>query len=379
MIDRIRPTSVRGLALLGATLLLALSAPGVASAQDYATTSLESYGFKVYRSESVLYPFVQVYVRTFDQKSQPLVNLNELNIGVMVKGRAYDIAKAQYRVQSLRNREEAIRSMLILDASKSMAGTPFEAALDAAARYIDSKRAQDQIAILAIRDTEDGYEIVSNWERDPATLGRRLRDVRADGQKTRLYDSIGAAMQLSAMAAQGTSTPGGGDYVVSSSIVIFSDGHDEGSAISRNELQTRISNLAIPIPIYSIAYSRVSSEYFKNLEALSKNSFGVYYNVGEAVENMTRVVEGIQHILQNDYVITFRAYTPVDGESHAFKVGIEYPSRSGKVTYEGGRFEALEPPPVQQLQAALARMEEYIPRRSDGNPYMTRESTASAE
>jgi Mg-chelatase subunit ChlD len=343
-----------------------------ATAQDYATKSLEGYGLKIYRAESMFYPFVQVYFRTFDQNQQPLVNLNELNIGLMVKGKSYDVAKAQYRVQSLRNREEAIRSVIVMDASKSMAGQPFEAALDAAARYIDSKRDQDQIAILAIRDTDEGYEIVSNFERDPATLGRRLRDVRADGMRTRLYDTLAAALQMSAMVSQGTATPGGADYVVSSSIVVFSDGEDDGSAISRAELNGRITNLSIPIPIYSIAYSQVSSEYFKNLEALSKNSFGVYYNVGEALEKMTRVVEGIQHILQNDYVVTFRSYIPVDGESHAFKLGVEYPSRSGKVTYQSGRFEALEAPPVGPVQTMLGSLEEFIPRRSDGNPYLTR-------
>ena len=70
--------------------------------------------------------------------------------------------------------------------------------------------------------------------------------------------------------------------------MVFSDGEDDGSALSRAKLNARITNLSIPIPIYSIAYSRVSDEYFKNLEAISKNSFGVYYNIGEALEKMTR-------------------------------------------------------------------------------------------
>jgi surface polysaccharide O-acyltransferase-like enzyme len=60
----------------------------------------------------------------------------------------------------------------------------------------------------------------------------------------------------------------------------------------------------LPIPIYSLAYSRTSNAYFKNLESLSKNSFGIYYLVGETVARMQPIVEEIQNILQSDYVVT---------------------------------------------------------------------------
>jgi hypothetical protein len=165
------------------------------------------YGLKIYWADYSLYPFVQVYFRTFDHKQQPLVNLNVLNIGLMVKGRAYDPMKRQYEIQSIRQRQEATRTVLVLDASKSMRGQPFEAAVRAAGRFIDSKRPQDEVAILSIRDSKEGYDLVSQFERDPGALGLRLLDVVADGQKTRLYDSIGAAMQLCGMAAQGSISP----------------------------------------------------------------------------------------------------------------------------------------------------------------------------
>jgi VWA domain-containing protein len=263
------------------------------------------YGLKIYRVDYSLYPFIQVYFRTFNQQ-QPLVNLNVLNIGLMVKGRAYDPMKRQYEIQSIRQRQEATRTVLVLDASKSMRGQPFEAAVRAAGRFIDSKRPQDEVAILSIRDRKEGYDLVSQFERDPGALGLRLLDVVADGQKTRLYDSIGAAMQLCGMAAQGSISPTSSNYIVSCSIVVFSDGLDDGSALSREELNARITSLTLPIPIYSLAYSRTSNAYFRNLESLSKNSFGIYYLVGETVARMQPIVEEIQNILQSDYVVTFR-------------------------------------------------------------------------
>jgi von Willebrand factor type A domain len=335
------------------------------------------YGLKIYKVNSGLYPYVQVYFRTFDKDQQPLVNLNAMNVGLMVKGKAYDPAKGQYQINSIRQRQEATRSVLVLDASKSMAGAPFGAALTASARYIDSKRPQDEVAILSIRDTKTGYDVVSEFERDSGALGRRLADVKPDGNKTRLYDSIGAAMQMCGMAAQGSVTPSAENYIVSCAIVVFSDGFDEGSALSREELNGRITDLTIPIPVYSLAYTK-QSKYFKNLESLSKNSFGIYYLIGEAVDRMQQTVEQIQNIIQSDYVLMFRSIVPVDGEEHAIKVGVEYPSGSGKFTYENAKMEAIEPPPVPAIMQEMQRMDSLFPPLPAGaTPYFDRPAQAA--
>lgn len=350
-----------------AAAVFATAALVLAAAPASAQNSLQGYALKIFRVEPALYPFVQVYFRTFDQNKEPLINLNELNVGLMVGGRSYNPTKMQYRLESIKTRREAIRSILILDASISMKGRPFDEAVKAAARYIDSKRPQDQVALIAIRDTKEGYEIVSNFERDPGALGRRLADVRCDGQRTRLYDTIGAAMQMAGMPSQGGGDDN--DYIVSTSIVVFSDGKDEGSALSREELNGRITSLEIPIPIYSIAYTKMNREYFKNLESISKNSFGIYYEIGEAMEKMQRTVESIQNILQSDYVLTFRSYVPVDGAEHNFKLGVEYPSKSGKFTYQSSKFEAIEPPPVPALTSKIAALDQMMKKVPDGNPY----------
>ncbi|AHF04808.1 von Willebrand factor A [Marichromatium purpuratum 984] len=366
-------------ALLGfTTLILALTGSAAALAQSgYGFAAPGGYGLKIYRTDYSLYPFVQVYLRTFDSDMQPLINLNELNIGLMVKGRPYNPMKRQYGIQSIRQREEATRSVLVIDASKTMSGAPFEETLRAAIGYIESKRPQDEIAVLAVRDTKQGYQLVSQFERDERVLARRIADIQPDGMKTRLYDTIGAGMQMCAMSAQGSVV--GGNYVVSCSLVVFSDGKDEGSSITRNELMTRISNLGVPIPIYSLAYSRIDPSHFQNLEALSKNSFGIYYLVGETTARMQRIVEEIQNILQSDYVVTFRSYIPVDGENHSLKLGVEYPSGSGKYVYDDTSFEAIQPPPIPAIRSAITKFEQAIPKLPAGQTPYWDDPTATPE
>ncbi|MFH0340840.1 MAG: hypothetical protein ACHBNF_01675, partial [Chromatiales bacterium] len=203
---------------------------------------------------------------------------------------------------------------------------------------------------------------------------------QANGTKTRLYDSIGAALQMCGMAAQGSDVaPGPSNYIVSCSIVVFSDGFDEGSALSREELNARITRLDIPIPVYSLAYSHIPKykDYFKNLESISKNSFGIYYLLGDTVDRMQQIVEEILNIILSDYVATFRSYLEVDGEDHNFKLGVEYPSGSGKYTYESSRFEAIEVPPAPALQAIMAQLGQSIPALPAGQlPYFDKPAAA---
>jgi len=356
-------------AIAAMMLTIGLSA-GYGHAAAKAAPNLQGYGLKIFRVESGLYPFVHVYIRTFDQKMNPLLNLNKMNIGMMVKGRVYDPDKNQYIIQPLQKRGEAVRSVLVIDTSKTMKGIPFEAALRAAARFIDAKRPQDQVAIIALDDNSEGYTIISNFERDYGTLGRRLADLHATGEKTRLYDGIAAAMELTAGSGPGSDALSEEDYIVSSSIIVLSDGKDENSAVSRSDLMTRISTMKLPIPVFSIAFSKIGEKHLRNLQALSKNTFGKYYRIDHKYSNITRSVEDIQNILQSDYVLTFRAYVPVDGEKHSLKVGIEYPTGSGKMRYDGGTFEALEPPPLPQILAAQDKLDKILPNLQGNSPYL---------
>jgi hypothetical protein len=326
------------------------------------------FALKIFKVESGLYPFVQCYMRTFNQEMQPLINLNPANVGVMVQGKAYDPLKRQYAVQTMYNREEPIRVVMVLDCSTSMA-LGFEYAKTAITRFCDSKRPQDQVAVLALRGP-NGCELVSNFERDAAAISRRLADVPCDGGQSRLYDAIGAAMQMCAMSSQGGVNSGAAEYIISNSIVVLSDGNDEGSALSRGELMGRITSLQVPVPIYTLAYSG-SAEQYKNLQALSSNTFGVYYSIGQVFANLQRSVENILNILQNDYVVTIRSHVPADGNRHSIHIGVEYPSQSGKMTYQRTEFDAVEAPlQIAPVREAWEKIDKLMPPPPDGNPFL---------
>jgi len=86
------------------------------------------------------------------------------------------------------------------------------------------------------------------------------------------------------------------------------------------------------------------------------------------VDRMQQILEEVLNIILSDYVVAFRSYLPVDGEEHGFKLGVEYPSGSGKYSYESSRFEAIEVPPAESLAAISAQLNQAIPAVPTG-PY----------
>ncbi len=375
-------SSVRGLFLLGILLLL----QSTALAQS--PVSSESFTFRIYETNYALYPFVQVYIRTFDQNKEPLVNVNYANIGVMVKGRMYDpenvsvqARQAQYSIETLQNRNESFRSVIVWDCSKSMQGQPFSDARSAILKYIEAKRPGDQIAIVALRDAAEGYQVVSSFEKNPVLLMQRVGDVQCDGLKTQLFDGVWAAIGMCSMASQGGITDDLADYVILNSILVVSDGEDDGSAISRAELVSRIGALETPIPVYSLAYSSKPSVGVENLKALSDLTFGRYWGVTESREFST-VVQHIHQINRSDYVITFRSYVPVDGEKHAYKIGLRYPANTGQFLFQGGEFEAIDVTPAlsdPQIGSIWERYNQgYPPLADPPGPFAPSASTLGA-
>ncbi|MCL4218280.1 MAG: VWA domain-containing protein [Candidatus Hydrogenedentes bacterium] len=361
------------MAILTVTLILQA---GTATAQ--APLGNQQYAFKIYAVNSGFYPIVQVYLRTWDQQRDPLINVNYFNIGLMVRGQNYDPAKGdpesrhfQYEIKTLQNREEGFRTVLVLDCSLSMAGKPFADAQQALLKYVEAKRPADQIAVIAIRDTDQGYQIVSGFEKNPTLLYQRIQDVKCDGKDTRLYDSIAAAMEMCATASQGGTSNAGAEHAVLSTILVLSDGKDEGSAVARDEIMNRIGQLSIPIPIYSLAYSNIDKSAFLNLEALSKGSFGRYW-MHEDSQEFASTVQKIHQINRSDYVLTFRSYVPVDGEKHPVKIGISWPSDSGRFVYDSAEFEAVDSPAayLAETRSTYEQLQKAYPILPDGCPYM---------
>ena len=304
-----------------------------------------TYRFEIYHVNYGFYPIVQAYFRTWDDKLEPIPSLTPMSIGLQVQGRNYDPAKSipahQYGIETIERRSEGFRTVIVLDASGTMKGAPFEDARTAITRFIEAKRPVDQVAVIAIRDEAGGYELVSGFQTNPTILYGLIGDIKCDGQTTRLYDATVAALKMCGTAAKCDVVAM--DYAVLSTIIVLSDGKDEGSSVSKDALLNRIGELPIPIPIHSVAFTSKDREHLLNIEALSLATFGRHWDLDDT-QKLARTMQDIHHINRSDFVVTFRSYVPVDGDSHTFRIGVEYPYGSGSFLFRPGSFDAMDSP-----------------------------------
>lgn len=324
-----------------------------------------TYGLKVYNINSLFYPFVMVYFRTMDMKKDPLINLTPYNVGLMVEGKAYDNYKKQFVLETLQGRTEGIRTTIVLDCSASMWGQSFHEAIRAVNSYINIKAPSDEIALIAVTDK---IEIVTPFIKDKEKLSLLLRDLKPTGSKSRLYDGIARAMQLS-YTSPGSTFGDSTEFSVLNNIIVVSDGRDDGSLISADSLVNKLSSMNAPVPIYSLAYSSESDEQNTNkLQLLSESSYGRFWNI-KSTSMITKIMDEIQSINRHDYVLTFRSYLPVDGKKHNLKIILNY---EGRAHLDNADFETMDVPLISdQMRRARMSLERRIPALSDGSPYLS--------
>ncbi len=359
----------RGAVLAVAIITLALAWPAAAQGGN------EEYTFQIYYVNSDFYPIVQAYLRTFDAKRDPLDNVTIANIGIMVEGFNYDpkaaIPSHQYAIETLGNRpQEGYRMVFVWDCSGSMAGQPFNDAKAAITKFIQLKRPVDQVAILAIRDRKEGYQLVSGFTSDPTALYVAMDDVKPDGQETHLYDSIAAAYELCTVAIKGVSSGSGSEFAFVPCIVVVSDGKDEKSVLARSELINKLTSLKTPVPVYSLAYSKEDTSHFANLENISNRTFGRYWTVSETQEFASRV-QDIRSIVLKDYVVTFRSYVPIDGKEHSFAIALAYGTNPSSGLPRENVFKAIDSPAKRfpQFKPTYDKLNQAFPLLPAPGPY----------
>ncbi|MGB3974834.1 MAG: VWA domain-containing protein [bacterium] len=326
----------------------------------------QSPAFKIYAVNPALYPYVMAYFRTMDGNRDPLINLNVANVALYVEGQVYDPYKKQYVVQTLKERREGFRTVLVLDCSASMAGQPFSNMLDAARSFIDFKSPSDEIGILALTDT---VQTICPFTKDKGRLRTYLNDLKPIGRRTPIYDGLGTAIQACFTGRASVSfTSSDPEVTILSNIVIITDGEDNGSALTRADLLRNIENMRVPIPIYSVIYTGKPGYNVTDLAYISTASFGRYWTI-DAMSYLSSICSKIQDINRNDYVLTFKSYLPVDGHKHIMKIGVNY---AGFLMFNDAEFETMNiqmaTPGLRDLRSHLDRQ---IPKLDDNNPYMT--------
>ena len=244
------------------------------------------------------YPDLQIQVEIPPNTNPALVKSEAFSVKADNGSSAYAT-----RVQTLASTGYGMAVSVAIDVSGSMKGAPLNAVRSGLSKFVADAEPQDKIAIQTIAD--DGrWEL--GWEQSRDDLRSALDKLETRGSLTRLWDGLLNAIQ------HFPATP------LSQRIIVISDGHDEGSSHTEEEVIAAAKQHGVLID--AVGITRSNSVYLQGLAQLASQTGGQFREARNNDELDKLVGSGIQR-LKATPVVSFRLEDlPADGANHRFVV-----------------------------------------------------------
>jgi Mg-chelatase subunit ChlD len=207
------------------------------------------------------------------------------------------------RVQSLASTQYGVAASVSLDVSGSMAGRPLNAVRAGLSKFVSDAGPQDRIAIQTIAD-EGQWD--ADWDAPRDQVKASLDRLATRGTQTHLWDALIEAIQ------HFPETP------LSRRLIVISDGHDEGSRHSEDDVISAARDRGVIID--AIGITREKKDHTPNLDRLATQSGGQFNKARDTDQLQNMVGGGIQHVKATP-VVSFRLNNPEgDGKQHQLEV-----------------------------------------------------------
>ncbi|HEU0073609.1 MAG TPA: VWA domain-containing protein [Dehalococcoidia bacterium] len=277
---------------------------------------------------------VQLLAKVLDQDGRPVPGLAAGSFFVKAADREF----AARTVQSVVDAQIAISSLLVIDTSGSMQGSPLEDARQAASQYIGIQDPIDSVGVIAF---SNDVQVVSDYSKDLGGVQDTLQALSAVGN-TSLFEAV-------VVASESISQRGSGRSVV----ILLSDGENFGPSTT-TRAQALAAAKASAVPFYVIGIGPSLDQQF--LDELSEVTQGEMYlapSSGQLASIFSRVAE----VLRSEYLVTVDLHeSGLHGETEAsLEVRITAGSGQTPITLQLPVVQVqVQRTPVQNVPAPLA-------------------------
>jgi tight adherence protein B len=183
--------------------------------------------------------------------------------------------------------ENAVATVLVIDASASMRGRPIVDAMAAARAFAKQRSPQQQIGVVTFNRTTTVAQPLTT---DESALHAALSDRPALDDGTHLYDAVSTAVGLLDKA-----------QVKAGSVVLLSDGADTGSGSSADQVAAEAAGVRIfSVGLRSGTFDRAA------LEDLAATGRGEYVEASSSA-GLRSIYGALAARLASEYVISYRS------------------------------------------------------------------------
>ncbi len=235
---------------------------------------------KIQQIRSTDYPYIKIEVSV--SKITPIKNLNQSNFELYENN--WNISS--FQVKRVKPNDDPKTIILLVDSSKSLKKNQFNTQIQAVNDFTQTLNANDRVSIISFDSKVKNHcGFVSERQRISACI----KNIKQEGENTLLYDAIFEALNL-----------GGSLEPKRHSIVLFTDGLDEGSVITVDDLVNKTFRINTPLFIIGTGHKKKLS----TLSRLARVSGGEIYHIGKT-ENLSRIYLLLNYLFDNNYLIKY--------------------------------------------------------------------------
>jgi len=283
-------------------------------------------------SDTVSVGYVMVPFTVFGSKGDPVTNLQQKEITLLVDGQP---VKSDMFERSM---DAPVSFTILLDGSGSMAlAGKMDAARAAIGALIAHRKPGDDFA-LYVFDDKEAHEVVP-FTSDVSAIGRGLGVVKPFG-KTAFFDALATIPERSRLGKNPTRA-----------IILLSDGIDNASRLTREQLAQRLEGMAIPIYALGLREpgeqtkfdAKHVNEEMSDLDVLEEvaNLTGGKLFVGNHPDQLSMAIAAVEQNLRAQYLIGF---SPTGkGAVKYRRISLKVEGRARSVRVRAG-YRGTEPP-----------------------------------
>ncbi len=263
---------------------------------------------------------VELYLRAETRYGEPVDGLRAQDVTIRDNGEL--VSSDGIELAQLHAAERGATIVLALDVSRTMKGEPFERAKAAALAYIDRMGPNDRLSLIGFSDR---VHVVVTFKDSKAEARQLVRELELDrtALTTVLFDAAFKAVDVIRR---------GNDLPSRSFVVVFSDGKDDGSRATLDE----VVDLAVGdkghsrVPVFTIGFDRFGGGSLKSLLKLSRGTSAEAF-FAQSADLVASYFDEIWRQMLHSYVVRYPA--DLDGGHHSIEVSIGGMSETQTVGY----------------------------------------------
>lgn len=256
------------------------------------------------------FPRIKLNLSIVDPDNRGINGLDEENILVYEDGYRVNYVK----VKDISSSADSLYLIFAIDSSKSISKEYLEKIKKNAADIVDSAADNDRIAVLRFNDK---VKLLNNFSSNRMEIINSIKSVERHGSYTLMLDGIYDSIEFLSRIKS-----------VRKGVVVFTDGKDEGSSLSNDDIIKFGKDSGVPVYFITSASCKNST----HLSRIAKLTGGTLISCGE--KNITLIYRAILSRIKNIYEIYYQSIVKKDDGRHVLEVRLKYGELKDRDTAE---------------------------------------------